>query len=153
MPKIIPEPKRYRAGTSLGKAPHLGQPLDDINQQVVSADDYEILREYARLLEAKLNRDHEEDITAEPASSYNALKKQFLSLRSFANAKSSQASFYRSVSEGLFSSRLVCSEDNLESERKANAMLTNLLEESEKRCENLAQEIEGLKRQLSATSP
>lgn len=86
------------------------------------------------------------DIKAEPADSYPSLRKQFLSLRSFANAKAKQASFYRAVSEGLFGSRLAGSESNLSSEREANQRLTNLLEASDKRCEQLLKEIEAMTR-------
>lgn len=149
MPKIIPEPKRYTALSVVEQDRDTEKHLAHEEFLMISADDYEILRDYANLLEAKLTREHGDDITAEPARSYSELKKQFLSLRLFANAKSSQASFFRSVAEGLFGNRLVSSEENIESERKANAMLTNLLEDSEARCEALKKEVEALKSEMT----
>lgn len=72
-----------------------------------------------------------DEITAEPAGDYEALRKQFMSLLMLANSKAKQAQHWRSQSGHTMHQTLVQTAANVNAERDTNAMLTDALMKAE----------------------
>lgn len=72
-----------------------------------------------------------DEITAEPAGDYDALRKQFISLLMLANSKAKQAQYWRSQSDHAMHQTLVQTAANVNAERDTNAMLTDALMKAE----------------------
>lgn len=72
-----------------------------------------------------------DEITAEPAGDYDALRKQFISLLMLANSKAKQAQHWRSQSGHAMHQTLVQTAANVNAERDTNAMLTDALMRAE----------------------
>lgn len=68
-----------------------------------------------------------DEITAEPASDYAALRKQFLALRILANSMSRQVSHWRNQCGTETRETLLANADNVNAERNTNQMLTDAL--------------------------
>lgn len=72
-----------------------------------------------------------DEITAEPAGDYDALRKQFMSLLMLANSKAKQAQHWRSQSGHAMHQTLVQVAANVNAERDTNAILTDALMKAE----------------------
>lgn len=68
-----------------------------------------------------------DDITAEPAADYDALRKQFMALRSLANSNSRMVSHWRNRCGIETRETLLANADNVNAERDTNQMLTKAL--------------------------
>ncbi len=91
-----------------------------------------------------------DDITTEPSSDYETLRKQFLSLRTLANSKSRQASHWRNQCGIETRETLLANADNVNAERETNQMLTDSLLAAESERDQVKAENEALKHQISA---
>jgi uncharacterized coiled-coil DUF342 family protein len=87
-----------------------------------------------------------DDITAEPAADYDALRKQFLALRTLANSKSRQVSHWRNQCGTETREALLANSDNVNAERDTNQMLTAALLAAEEERDQLF----GITEQLKA---
>ncbi len=85
----------------------------------------------------------------EPSGDYETLRRQFLSLRGLANAKSEQLKHIRNLCEQLQSQQQECNADSVNAERDTNATLTHALEAAEAEREHLRAENERLRELLA----
>lgn len=86
-----------------------------------------------------------DEITAEPAGDYEALRKQFMSLLMLANSKAKQAQHWRSQSGHAMHQTLVKTAANVNAERDTNAMLTDALMKAEAERDSALAELEALR--------
>lgn len=87
-----------------------------------------------------------DEITAEPAGDYDALRKQFISLLMLANSKAKQAQHWRSQSGHAMHQTLVQTAANVNAERDTNAMLTDALMKAEAERDAALAEIEACRK-------
>lgn len=91
-----------------------------------------------------------DEIKAEPASDYAALRKQFMSLLMLANSKCKQTKHWRAQSGQAMHQTLLSTAANVNAERDTNAILTDALEQAESERDQLRGELEACKAALSA---
>lgn len=91
-----------------------------------------------------------DEIDAEPAVDYDALRRQFMSLLMLANSKAKQAQHWRSQSGHAMHQTLVQTAANVNAERDTNAMLTDALMKAEAERDAALAELEACKSQLRA---
>lgn len=87
-----------------------------------------------------------ETITAEPADDYEALRKQFMSLRMLANSNAKMVQHWRDQCGRETRETLLANADNVNAERATNAMLTDALEAAEDERDQLRAEVEALRK-------
>jgi small-conductance mechanosensitive channel len=87
-----------------------------------------------------------DDITAEPSSDYETLRKQFISLRTLANSKSRQVSHWRKQTDRESREDLLTNAANVNAERDTNKILSDALIAAEDERDQLKADNERLKR-------
>ena len=92
-----------------------------------------------------------ETITAEPAADYEALRKQFMSLRMLANSNAKMVQHWRDQSGRETRETLLANAANVNAERDTNAMLTDALEVAEQERDQLRAEVDALRKIIGAT--
>lgn len=83
-----------------------------------------------------------DEINAEPAADYEALRKQFTSLLMLANSKCRQAQHWRAQSSHTMHQTILATAANVNAERATNAILTDALEHAEAERDRLRAENE-----------
>ena len=87
-----------------------------------------------------------DEIKAEPAADYEALRKQFTSLLMLANSKCRQAQHWRAQSSHTMYQTILATAANVNAERDTNAILTDALEQAETERDQLKVENESLRK-------
>ncbi|UCL84543.1 hypothetical protein [Pseudomonas sp. HS-18] len=94
-----------------------------------------------------------ETITAEPASDYDTLRKQFMSLRTLANSNAKMVHHWRQQSGIEMRETLLVNAENVNAERTINEQLTYSLLDAEDKADRLKAENEALRKQLEQVHP
>lgn len=116
--------------------------------RLIAWSDYQQLSDYVSCLEQALMQP--DDIAAEPADDYEALRAQFLSLRTLANAQSRTASHLHRYARQLNQERALRGDEALEAERDTNAKLTDALVDAERRADEANEMVDRLKVEAAA---
>lgn len=87
-----------------------------------------------------------DEIKAEPAADYEALRKQFTSLLMLANSKCRQAQHWRAQSSHTMHQTILATAANVNAERDTNAILTDALEQAEAERDQLKVENDSLRK-------
>lgn len=116
---------------------------------IASADPTTILELIAEVERLRSALSAPETITAEPASDYDTLRKQFMSLRTLANSNAKMVHHWRQQSGIEMRETLLVNAENVNAERTINEQLTYSLLDAEDKADRLKAENEAL-RQFAA---
>ena len=122
--------------------------FETVQGDAIKALESEVERLRTELAELKTSLGLPDEITAEPSGSYEGLLKQFSALKALANGKCRMASHWSRMVDKLTREAMLNNNDAINSERDANAMLTDALEQAESENAELKAERDRLQKQV-----